>query len=193
MESSFKSVLYQSLRAPIVLTTRLPRVFCCSTVCFNPVLGPGGHTALGYSAASSRGGHLARWQDSVPKTHLGHFSNQCLGWVKTSTQGVLERNEATVRWLNYSKIGMLTSYVHRLCFNCFSAKGRRNFGKMWDSVKGEQVESEPTKQSNHMGRVFLALDDGSLGSHPCCLWPTYTHCTFILRFILEYTACLNYL
>lgn len=51
---------HQSLRAPVVFTTRLSRVLGYSTVNLNSVLSPGGHTSLGYSAAAGQAGHLAR-------------------------------------------------------------------------------------------------------------------------------------
>lgn len=81
---------HQLLRAPIVFTTRFSWVLGCSSVNLNSVLGPGGHTSLGYSTAAGQAGHLAKRKDPVPKTHLGQLSNQGLGWVKTSTQGILE-------------------------------------------------------------------------------------------------------
>lgn len=74
-----KTSPHRSLRASVVFTTWLPRVLGCSTVNFNSVLGPGDHSAVGYSAAAGQAGHLARRKDPVPKSHLGQLSNQGLG------------------------------------------------------------------------------------------------------------------
>lgn len=83
----------RSLRAPAVFTTWLPWVFGGPTVNLNSILRPRGHAALGYSAAASQAGYLAGWQDPVPKSHLGQLSNQSLGWIKSSAEGILERNK----------------------------------------------------------------------------------------------------
>lgn len=108
---------HRSSRIPVVFTTRLPRVLGCATVNLNSVLGPGSHIALAYFATAGQAGDLVGRQDPVPKTHLGQLSNQGLGWVKTSTQRILERKKSEVRWITESmwlkkKIKHFYFYAH---------------------------------------------------------------------------------
>ena len=115
---------HQSLRAPAVFTTRLSRVLGRSTVSLNSILGPGGHVSLGYFAAASQTGHLARRQDSVPEPNLGQFSNQGLGCVETSTRGILEGKKSTFSWTTKTRIkrdpmeDVSLSYSDKLSFCC---------------------------------------------------------------------------
>lgn len=115
---------HQSLRAPVVFTARLPWVLGRSTMNLNSILGPGSHTSLGYSAAASQTGHLARRQDSVPKPNLGQFSNQGLGCIKTSTQGILDSKKSTFSWTTKTRLkrdsmeDITLSYTDELSFCC---------------------------------------------------------------------------
>lgn len=78
------------MRTPVVFATGLAGVLGRSAVDLHASLAPGGHAPLAHSATAGQAGHLVGGQDPVPEAHLGQLTNQGLGRVEASTQGVLE-------------------------------------------------------------------------------------------------------